>query len=317
MIFENRQLIKLDGAGIEVEYASSGGAIERLELLRILQIGCERIGVAIDYNRRIESVEALGRADLIVGADGANSAVRAQFARAFGTRSHSLTNFMAWYGVRKVLKPNGLAFRKTRDGYFVGHYYAYTDTMSTFVAECDAATWRDAGLDAMTEPQRRACMEQVFAPELEGAPLVDNKSNFRNPQVITNDRWAVGNVVLLGDALRNAHPSIGSGTRLAMDDALALANALEQSGYDIAAGTAEFERTRRPVRSRLEAAMERSFLWYENLRTVMQQPIMDFVYDFLTRTGRVDDERLKVYAPAFYESYRQYRALATAGEQPS
>jgi 2-polyprenyl-6-methoxyphenol hydroxylase-like FAD-dependent oxidoreductase len=183
--------------------------------------------------------------------------------------------------------------------------------MSTFVAECDAPTWRAAGLAEMGEDGRRAYMERVFAPELAGAPLVDNKSVFRNLPVITNERWTWRHVALLGDALWSAHPTIGSGTRLAMDDALALFEALVAEGNDVPAAFRRFVEARRPVRERFGAAMRRSFMWYENLRQVMEQPLMDFAYDFLTRTGRVDDARLRHYAPSFYERYRQYRMSRT------
>ena len=215
---------------------------------------------------------------------------------------------MAWYGVNKFLAPNGLAFRRTADGYFVGHYYAYTNSMSTFVTECDAETWQSSGLAGMSEPQRRAHVERVFAHELGGSRLIDNNSSFRNPQVTTNERWVSRNVVLIGDALRNAHPSIGSGTRMAMDDAFELFTALADSHNRVAEGLDLFVERRKPARSRFEAAMERSYRWYGNLRAVMSQPLMDFVYDFLTRTGRVDDDRLKSYAPGFYQSYRAYKS---------
>jgi 2-polyprenyl-6-methoxyphenol hydroxylase-like FAD-dependent oxidoreductase len=184
--------------------------------------------------------------------------------------------------------------------------------MSTFVAECDAITWRDSGLETMSEPDRRAHIERVFEPDLKGSPLIDNKSNFRNLPVTTNERWHYGNIALVGDALRSAHPSIGSGTRLAMDDAEALFQAFCENGNDVAAALPRFVEIRKPVRERFGDAMERSFTWYERLRTVMEQPILDFTYDFLMRTGRIDDDRLAIYAPDFYREYRAYRA-ARAG----
>ncbi len=312
MVFEHRQDIRLDGECVRLAYADRGGAIERLELLSILTEGCREIGIAVEHNTRVETIERFAGWDLVVAADGANSAVRRQFAADFGTRSYNVTNYLAWYGLARPLVPNGLAFRRFEGGYYVGHYYAYTASMSTFVAECDAQTWRESGLAEMAEPERRAHMERVFAPELKGASLIDNKSNFRNLPVTTNERWHHGNVVLMGDALRSAHPSIGSGTRLAMDDAGALFQALCEKGDDVAAALPRFVEIRRPVRERFGVAMERSFMWYERLRTVMQQPILDFTYDFLMRTGRIDDARLAVYAPDFYREYKAYRAARAA-----
>lgn len=312
MVFEHRQDIRLDDESVVVAYASRGGAIERLRLLGLLQKACRAVGVTLEHGRRLDSLERFAGWDLIVAADGSNSAMRNLHAEAFGTRTHNLTNYLAWYGLGRPLVPNGLSFRRAGGGYYVGHYYAYTPSMSTFVAECDAATWREAGLGTMSEPERRAHMERVFEPELQGAPLIDNKSNFRNLPVTTNERWTWRNIVLLGDALRSAHPSIGSGTRLAMDDAQTLFDAFCEKGDDVAAALGRFVELRRPVRERFATAMERSFLWYENLRKVMQQPIMEFVHDFLTRTGRIDDRRLAVYAPDFHRQYQDYRLARSA-----
>lgn len=317
MVFEHRQDIRLDDESVMLGYANRGGAIERLRLLSILVSACRSVGVAVEHGTRLDSLDRFAGWDLIVAADGANSAVRRLCASEFGTRTEHLTNYLAWYGLGRALVPNGLSFRRFDSGYYVGHYYAYTKTMSTFVTECDAVTWRDAGLDGMSEPERRAHMERVFEPELQGTPLIDNKSNFRNLPVTTNERWAWRNIVLLGDALRGAHPSIGSGTRLAMDDAQALFEAFREKGSDIPAALECFVELRKPIRERFAAAMERSYMWYERLRTVMQQPILDFAYDFLTRTGRVDDERLAVYAPDFYRQYQAHRTTrAAAGERP-
>jgi 2-polyprenyl-6-methoxyphenol hydroxylase-like FAD-dependent oxidoreductase len=311
MMFEHRQDIRLDNECVRLAYSDRGGAIERLKLLSILTESCREVGIAVEHNTRIEAFERFQRWDLIVAADGANSAVRKLHAAEFGTHSYNVTNYLAWYGLGRPLIPNGLSFHRYRGGYYVGHFYAYTATMSTFVTECDAQTWRDSGLEAMTELERRAHMERVFEPELQGSPLIDNKSNFRNLPVTTNERWAWRNIVLLGDALRSAHPSIGSGTRLAMDDAEALFQAFCDKGNDVSAALARFVEIRKPVRERFGVAMERSFMWYERLRTVMEQPILDFTYDFLMRTGRVDDERLAVYAPDFYREYQAYRAART------
>lgn len=312
MVFEHRQDIRLDDECVRLAYTDRGGAIERLKLLAILTEGCREVGIPVEHNARLETIERFDGWDLVVAADGANSAVRKQFAAEFGTRSYNVTNYLAWYGLARPLVPNGLSFRRFGGGYYVGHYYAYTAAMSTFVTECDAQTWRDSGLEAMSEPERRAHMEHVFADDLHGSPLIDNKSNFRNLPVTTNERWHYRNIALVGDALRSAHPSIGSGTRLAMDDAGALFQAFCEMGDDVAAALPRFMEIRKPVRQRFGVAMERSFQWYERLRAVMEQPIYDFVYDFLMRTGRVDDARLAVYAPDFYREYQAYRA-ARAG----
>jgi 2-polyprenyl-6-methoxyphenol hydroxylase-like FAD-dependent oxidoreductase len=310
---QNRQDIILDDKSVRLDYSTSTCAIERLNLLSILEHGCRAVGVEVEHGVRLESLDRFAGWDLIVAADGAHSAIRGQYAAEFGTRLGRVANYLAWYGVGRPLVPNGLSFRRYRGGYFVGHYYAYTNTMSTFAAECDPVTWRESGLEAMSEPERRAYMERVFEPDLQGMGFIDNKSNFRNLPVNTNERWSYRNIVLLGDALHSAHPSIGSGTRLAMDDAQALFEAFGEKGADIPAALARYVEIRKPVRDRFNVAMERSYKWYERLRTVMQQPILDFTYDFLMRTGRIDDARLAVYAPDFYRAYQAYRAGESAG----
>jgi 2-polyprenyl-6-methoxyphenol hydroxylase-like FAD-dependent oxidoreductase len=236
-----------------------------------------------------------------------NSAVRSKFNNDFGMHAYLLQNRFAWYGVGREMKPNALVFRHARGGVFIAHYYAYTPTMSTFVAECDGDTWVKAGLAEMTDRERGRLMEDIFAPELDGSPLIENKSDWRQFNVLSNERWVRGNIVLLGDAQRAAHFSIGSGTRLAMDDATALYQAFEETGDDVHSALARFVETRKPIRDQFAVAAERSFNWYEDVRQAMSAPVMDFTYDFLTRTGRVDDVRLKDYVPAFYIDYQRYR----------
>jgi 2-polyprenyl-6-methoxyphenol hydroxylase-like FAD-dependent oxidoreductase len=308
MLFNDRQNIHLNGDDVLLHYASAGGAIARLELLKILQAGCEDVGVELRHDRRIATVRELDGFDLIVGADGLNSVVRGEFSEAFGTGSYFLNNKFAWYGVGRAMMPNALVFRQANGGTFVAHYYAYTPNMSTFVAECDGATWQACGLDRMSDDQRRLMMEDIFAPELSGAKLIDNKSVWRSFNVVTNAQWTYRNIALLGDALRSAHFSIGSGTRLAMDDAASLFEAVSEAGEDVASALARYVAIRRPIRDQFGSAAERSFLWYENVRAAMRAPAMDFTYDFLTRTGRVDDARLKDYAPGFYREYHDYRS---------
>jgi 2-polyprenyl-6-methoxyphenol hydroxylase-like FAD-dependent oxidoreductase len=306
MVFSDQQRIHLNGSDILVKYSSKGGAIGRLDLLHILQAACAEVGVTMHHDFRIESLEQFGGFDLVVGSDGVNSVVRRLHGDAFGTQIYNLTNHFAWYGVARAMKPSSLVFRTTPKGRFVGHYYGYTPSMSTFVAECDAQTWACAGLGDMTDDARRKYMEEIFAPELDGDRLIDNRSIWRNFPVIVNARWSSGKSVLIGDALLSAHFSIGSGTRLAMDDAMALFAAIQETS-DVPAALARFDEIRHPIRERFRLAAEKSFNWYERLDQVMAQPPIDFVHDFLTRTGRIDDARLAEYAPGFAKLYAESR----------
>lgn len=308
MVFNNEQLIRLDQDDVLLEYATSGGAIARLDLLRILQVTCEEVGVRLEHDRRVEHAEDLAGFDLVIAADGVNSWIRGLYETEFGTHSYHLGNRFAWYGVGRAMKPNALVFRHARGGCFVAHYYAYTDRMSTFVAECDAATWENCGLSGMSDGERRKLVESIFARELEGDGLIENKSTWRCFNAVTNERWTHGRIAVLGDALRSAHFSIGSGTRLAMDDASALYEAVVECGDDVPRLLARYVEVRKPIRDQFGEAAERSFRWYERLPEVMTGSVADFTYEFLTRTGRVDDRRLQVYVPGFYRDYFGLRA---------
>jgi 2-polyprenyl-6-methoxyphenol hydroxylase-like FAD-dependent oxidoreductase len=191
--------------------------------------------------------------------------------------------------------------------------------MSTFVAECDERTWYESGLDRMTDPERKALVEKIFVDELEGELLVENKSTWRTFNAIVCDRWTHQNTVLIGDALRVAHFSIGSGTRLAFDDAHALADAFSEVGNDVPLALERFVEMRKQNRDLFTAATVRSFEWYENFRQAMRLDTVEFVKDFLMRTGRVDEERLKEYVPDFYREFVAPKAAmagAHAGATP-
>lgn len=305
------RVIAHPGGTLFIEGGGYGAAIARLRLLNILEGFCEREGVAIHYESHCNDDSQFDNADLVVGADGANSVVRHSLQSAFCTTSWNLGNRIAWYGTTRHFPYPILAFKKTALGHFVAAAYPYTEEMSTFVAECDASTWSGSGLGAMDEATRRGVAEQVFAEELEGHPLISNKSEWRTLPVIRNRAWHAGNRVLIGDALHSAHPSIGSGTRIAMEDAIALADALDGRRNHLSEALARFRSLREPHKEKWVSAAEKSFTWYESFAAKMDalDPV-EFVYDFMTRTGKVDAERLKTDYPEFMKRYASHCTLS-------
>lgn len=312
MKFSTQQTIVSGETPITVQRPGiGGGAIARLQLLSILQDHAARLGIRVTWSSRVLDIEALD-GDIVVGADGINSLVRASAPGAFGTTRRDLTNHFAWFGVEKAFACPALIFRRHEGGYFIAHYYPYSERMSTFVAECDDRTWREFDLDNASADERRALFERVFAPELDGHGLASNNSIWRQFPVIRNANWFCGNRVLIGDALASAHFSIGSGTRIAMEDSIALAQAIASHGSDVPSALHAYVHSRREAKDRLIGASEASYEWYEQIRDWMDAYTPhEFVYQFMTRTGRVDAARLREQYPALM------RELASAGAIPA
>jgi len=290
-IVQRDERVDIDGNG----FSASG----RLELNRFLQQLCADASVQLEYERIITSFHDLPDADLIVGADGANSTVRRLLEKEYEPQVEWLTNRFAWYGTTQRFDCLSLTFRANEDGCFVAHHYRHSPTMSTFVVECDEATWRRAGLDRMSDAEGRAYCEGVFAADLGGRRLVSNKSIWRQFALITNRRWTAEKTVLIGDSLRTVHFSIGSGTRLAFEDAIALDRAFAAAGEDLAAALELFERERRPIVEKIVAAANASSYWYERLQEKLQLQPWELAYDYMTRSGRMTDERLRELSPKF------------------
>ena len=286
-IVHRGKAVDIDGNGFS--------AIGRLDLLRFLQGLCLEAGVDIQFDRRLDTPPA---ADLVVGADGLNSVVRQR--RGFEPQIEWLSNRFVWYGTAQRFDCLTLTFRENEHGAFVAHHYRYSPGMSTFLVECDAATWQRAGLDRMDDAGSRAYCERVFAPDLGGQSLVSNKSLWRQFPLLYNRIWSVGNAVLIGDALRSMHFSIGSGTRLAFEDAIALDRAFGEAGEDVRAALAAFERQRRPVVDKLYAAASASSYWYERFPERMAHfDALGLAYDYMMRSGRMSAGRLRSAAPRF------------------
>jgi len=293
--------VVIDGVGFS--------SIGRLELLNILQQRVRAVSVAPQYGTIIATVDQLTGYDLVVAADGLNSLVRRSFEQEFGASVSHSTNKFAWYGTAKRFETLSQTFVKTEIGAFNAHHYRYSPGMSTFLIECDAPTWQAYGFEQKTIQASQAICEQVFAASLEGHPLVSNKSVWRNFPWIWNENWSHGNMVLIGDALHSAHFSIGSGTRLAIEDAIALTKALEAEA-DIASGLARYQAERKPIVKKLVTAARTSADWYEHFAEHMKLDLMDFSYGYITRSGRIDDARLRAMSPLFMARYEAARSNA-------
>jgi 2-polyprenyl-6-methoxyphenol hydroxylase-like FAD-dependent oxidoreductase len=307
---ESWQNITLNLRGASVAIDGVGfSSIGRLELLNILQQRVRAVGVAPRYGTTIVTVDQLKGYDLVVAADGLNSLVRRSFEQEFGASVSHSTNKFAWYGTPKRFETLSQTFVKTEIGAFNAHHYRYSPGMSTFLVECDAATWQAYSFEQKTMEASQAICEQVFAASLEGHPLVSNKSVWRNFPWIWNENWSHGNMVLIGDALHSAHFSIGSGTRLAIEDAIALTRALEAEA-DIASGLARYQAERKPIVKKLVTAARTSADWYEHFAEHMKLDLMDFAYSYITRSGRIDDARLRAMSPLFMARYEAARSKA-------
>ncbi|HEX4927238.1 MAG TPA: FAD-dependent monooxygenase [Burkholderiales bacterium] len=285
VVVHRGERVVIDGIGFN--------AIGRLHFLHFMQQQAASVGVQPEFNTPAGDVSGY---DLVVAADGANSTVRR--GADFGTRVTYCSNKFAWYGTPRRFEKLTQTFLENEHGTFNVHHYPHSASMSTFVVECDAATWERARFATMREAETRAYLERVYAPVLQGAPLVSNKSIWRNFPNVRNERWHVGNTVLIGDALRTAHFSIGSGTRLAMEDAIALAKALRENG-DVAGALTAFEAARRPIVDKLVAAADASGAWYDRFPEHMKLSPRDFAWSYIQRSGRVDPARLARTSPEF------------------
>ncbi|MDB5914849.1 MAG: salicyloyl-CoA 5-hydroxylase-like protein [Ramlibacter sp.] len=279
-------------------------SIGRLELLTLLYAYVEKLGVKIQFDTEVNSFAQLGEADLIVAASGAFSWVRTENEDKFGATTDWRPNKFIWYGTSKPFNSLTLTFRETDAGVFCAHHYRYKPDMSTFLVEVEDATWKQAGFESMSPEDTIRYCERVFAKDLEGHPLISNNSNWRNFPAVWSERWSFDNVVLLGDALRTAHFSIGSGTRLAMEDSVALFKAFKECGTDLKAAFARFQEMRLPPMKKIWDAANVSIRWYEEMdKLVSTLTPVEFAYSYMTRTGRVSHAEVRRRDPRLATAY--------------
>ena len=308
-VVKNGERIAIDGVGFS--------AIGRLELLKLLLQQARAAGVEFVHNRAVASLDDLGDADLIVGADGVNSLVRRSNESAFGSSLDHLGNTFAWFGTTRPFDTLTQTFVDTPHGAFTAHHYRYSAQMSTFIVECAQQTAINAGLANKSEAESIAFCESVFADALDGHGLIGNRSIWRQFPKLWCERWTHENMALLGDAAHTAHFSVGSGTRLALEDAIALVKALDAHPTDLAAGLVSYDATRRPIAKKIVDAALTSAAWYERFGELMPLDTHEFAMSYITRSGRVDREKLRAMAPKFVAAYEAAKGAARIADPVS
>lgn len=281
-------------------------AVARIRLLRVLQRRAEELGAELHFRTEVRHPGDLSpAADLLVAADGVRSRIRRLLAADFEPELAPGANRYQWYGTRCRFEGLTLTFRDSPAGPMVAHSYRYSARMSTFIVECDEDTWRKAGFARRSGDETRRYLEQVFAADLHGRSLLSNQTRWRRFLAVRNRRWHAGPRVLLGDALHTAHFSIGSGTKLAMESAGALAHSLE-SQPTVEAALEDFETRRRPAVEAFQSAGHESQRWFEQAGRWMALTPLELAYQAMTRTSRLDRDNLRRRDPRFVAAYESW-----------
>jgi len=284
--------------------------IARIEILHILQQRAQELGVNLHFRSPVLSLDQFHSYDLIVGADGVMSEVRSQYEQDFKPNLSTRSNKYIWFGTRHLFNGLTLTFRENGAGVFAAHSYKFDKTTSTFIVECDEETWEQAGFADIDDDSTRNYLEQVFHLDLQGAELLSNNSKWLNFILVRNRNWFIAqdktpHIVLLGDSLATVHFSIGSGTKLALEDSIALFHALRKKN-PLQDALIEFESFRRPVVEEYQEAAYESLLFFENLKDYMHLDPLPFAYKLMTRSGKIDIENLRRRDPAFVGRYEEY-----------
>ena len=285
------QQITIDGIGFS--------GIGRLELLQLLQHRARALHIEPEYGTRIDASTDLSDFDLIIGADGFNSAVRRSAPLNFGEEISLLQNRFAWFGADQEFDSLTQAFIDTPYGPMNTHHYAYAPGRATFIIEMGNDTFEASGFNQMSEEQYRTQCEILFASSLGNTRLIANKSIWRQFPILSCRHWFFGNRVLVGDALHTVHFSVGSGTRLALEDVIALVAALREYDWNLRAALPAYQAVRQPIHEKIARAGTRSALWYESFGEHMRLEPWQFALNYIRRGGRVDAQRLRDMAPGF------------------
>ena len=286
--------------GEEVSIAGNGFCgCSRKTLLQLLQQRCNEEGVNLHFEQNVDDVSLFENADMVIASDGIASGIRTKYEKEFVTKIVMKQNRFVWLGSTKPLDAFTYFFRNTPHGLIVAHSYQYQEGMSTWIFECSDETWQKFNFEITNEEDTIAKISEIFKDELDGHSLISNKSHWRQFPHVTNENWYHKNIVLLGDAKATAHYSIGSGTKLAMDSAIGLSDAIIANPTDVQAAFQQYDKSRRNTVEMIQNAALVSLDWFENMNRHNQHPFYQFAFGCMTRAKKVTFENLRLRDQSF------------------
>ena len=297
-------IIARDGESVTIAGNGFCGC-SRKTLLQLLQQRCLEEGVNLHFEQNVDDLNQFADSDIIVACDGIGSQIRTKFASEFGTKIELKKNRFVWLGSTKPLDAFTYFFRNTEHGLMVAHSYQYEEGMSTWIFECSDETWHKFNFEITNEEDTISKIAEIFKDEIDGHSLITNKSHWRQFPHVTNENWYYKNIVLLGDAKATAHYSIGSGTKLAMDSAIGLFDALMANPNDVQAAFQNYDKSRRNTVEMIQYAALVSLDWFENMDRHNQHSFQQFAFGCMTRSKKVTFENLRLRDKSFTDKVLQ------------
>jgi anthraniloyl-CoA monooxygenase len=291
-------VVARDGESVSIAGNGFCGC-SRKTLLQLLQQRCLEEGINLHFEQNVDDLSQFENADIIVACDGIASGIRTKYEKDFGTKIEMKKNRFVWLGSTKPLDAFTYFFRTTEFGTIVAHSYQYEEGMSTWIFECSDETWQKFNFEVTNEEDTITKISEIFKDELDGHPLISNKSHWRQFPHVTNENWYHKNIVLLGDAKATAHYSIGSGTKLAMDCAIGLSDAVIANPNDVQTAFQQYDKTRRNTVEMIQYAALVSLDWFENMDRNNQHPFQQFAFGCMTRSKKVTFENLRLRDKSF------------------
>lgn len=291
-------IIARDGETVNIAGNGFCGC-SRKTLLKLLHQRCLEEGVNLNFEQNVDDLSQFADSDIIIASDGIASAVRTKYEKEFGTKIELKKNRFVWLGSTKPLDAFTYFFRTTPHGSIVAHSYQYEEGMSTWIFECSDETWQNLNFEVTNEEDTIAKISEIFKKELDGHSLISNKSHWRQFPHVTNEKWYHNNIVLLGDSKATAHYSIGSGTKLAMDSAIGLSDAVIANPNNVQLAFEQYDKTRRNTVEMIQYAALVSLDWFENMDRNNQHPFYQFAFGCMTRSKKVTYENLRLRDKSF------------------